>query len=129
LARRWGQVSEFGAMVDPLIDSVSRLVVYWALSRAEVALPIVPLVMAIRDVVVANCRIVWVRHGESVSARLSGKMKAIVQAIGAFLLTMMPVLDLSEMVVTLTSWTVVLVTTISGIDYCMQTARLVRKTR
>ena len=115
-------------MIDPLIDSVSRLVVYWALAMAGCTLAVVPLIMAIRDVVVANCRIVWVKHGESVSARLSGKLKAVVQAGGALLLTTTPVLAFSEATVSLASWTVAAVTAISGIDYCLQTAKLMRKT-
>src|SRR5690606_15897420 len=66
LARRLGVVSETGAMLDPYSDSVSRLIVYWSLAQRDLTLSFVPLVMAVRDVTVAYCRITWVRQGKSV---------------------------------------------------------------
>ncbi|MFH0965030.1 MAG: CDP-alcohol phosphatidyltransferase family protein, partial [Planctomycetota bacterium] len=62
LDRRWRVVSETGAMLDPYADSVSRLIVFWTLARRGLALPAVPLVMALRDVTVAYCRIALVRR-------------------------------------------------------------------
>jgi len=135
LARRLGLVSEFGAMLDPWADSVSRLIVYWGLACSGLALALVPLVMALRDVTVSYCRITWTRKGRSVGARISGKIKAIVQAVAAFGLMLGPLAGdmlgplagdmlgplagetASFWVKVALSWLVIAVTVYSGVDY------------
>ena len=118
LARRLGVVSRWGQVFDPFADSVSRLIVYWALAQAGLALAVVPLVMAIRDVTVAYSRLVASDHGGQVAARLSGKIKAWVQGLGALSLTAAPLLpwagDSAPLAV---SWIVLLVTAGSAVEY------------
>lgn len=84
LARKWGVGSEWGAMLDPYSDSVARLIVYFGLGQAGLVHPALVLVMAFRDVTVAYCRILLTQNGRSVGAMLSGKIKAVVQAVGAY---------------------------------------------
>jgi len=86
LARRYDAVSDFGKAFDPYCDSVSRLMVYWALAVAGRCPAWVPLVMAVRDVTVSYARIMMTRRGCDVSARFSGKFKAVVQGACAFVL-------------------------------------------
>lgn len=85
LARSLNVSSELGATLDPYSDSVSRLIIYWSLAQAGWVLQLVPLVMAIRDVTVAYCRIIITKKGLSVAALKSGKIKAWVQAIGSMI--------------------------------------------
>lgn len=84
LARKWNVRSEWGAMLDPYSDSVSRLIVYFGLGQAGLIHPALVLVMAVRDVSVSYCRILLTQSGQSVAAMLSGKIKAVVQAVGAY---------------------------------------------
>lgn len=84
LARSWNVRSEWGAMLDPYSDSVSRLIVYFGLGQAGLVHPALILVMALRDVSVAYCRILLTQAGRSVAAMLSGKIKAVVQGVGAY---------------------------------------------
>lgn len=84
LARKWNVGSEWGAMLDPYSDSVARLIVYFGLGQAGLVHPALLLVMAFRDVTVAYCRILLTQSGRSVAAMLSGKIKAVVQAVGAY---------------------------------------------
>jgi CDP-diacylglycerol--glycerol-3-phosphate 3-phosphatidyltransferase len=86
LARVHNSVSPFGKMFDPYADSVSRLIVYWSLAIIGRCVPFVPLVMAVRDVTVAYCRMHILRRGMDISARGTGKLKALVQGVCAFLL-------------------------------------------
>ncbi len=118
LARRLGVASRWGQMFDPFADSVSRLIVYWALARAGLTLAVLPLVMALRDVTVAYSRLAAAEHGGSVSARLSGKIKAWVQGLGAMFLVTAPMWtgDVSPVVV---SWIVLLVTAASAVEYVL----------
>jgi len=90
-ARRHSLVSEYGAMLDPFADSVSRLIIYWSLSVQGFVILLVPLCMAIRDITVAYARILLAKKNRSVSAKTSGKIKAIVQAVGSFLALLGPI--------------------------------------
>jgi CDP-diacylglycerol--glycerol-3-phosphate 3-phosphatidyltransferase len=90
LARKTGAVTEWGAMLDPYADSISRITVYWALAYRGLAMALVPLIMACRDVTVAYCRILLMRSQKSVSARWSGKVKAQFQSVGSVLLLLGP---------------------------------------
>jgi CDP-diacylglycerol--glycerol-3-phosphate 3-phosphatidyltransferase len=85
IARRSGLASEWGATLDPFADSVSRLIVYWALATKGLVIFLVPFIMALRDITVAYSRIVLAQNNRTVSAKKSGKLKATVQAIGAYL--------------------------------------------
>ena len=119
VARRLGVASEWGAMCDPYADSVSRLIVYWAEAVSGLVIPLVPLVMALRDVSVAYCRIVLSRHGRTVSARLSGKIKAHVQVAGAVSALLGPLywVRTGKWTVHAISWIVIIVTAASVIQY------------
>ena len=77
IARRFGLVSEAGATLDPFADSVSRLIIYWALATQGLVLFLVPLIMALRDITVAYSRIVLAQNNRTVSAKKSGKLRPL----------------------------------------------------
>ncbi len=125
LARHLGVVSRWGQVFDPFADSVSRLIVYWALAQAGLTLAVLPLVMALRDVTVAYSRLVAADHGGSVSARLSGKIKAWVQGLGAMILTTAPLYPPWATVPppAEVSWIVLWVTAASAVEYVLAAFR------
>lgn len=129
LARVWSRASEWGAILDPYSDSLSRLIVFWSLARAELALGGVPLVMAIRDVTVAYARIILIRQRASVSARLSGKVKAVVQGAAGLLLLFGPLYWplVGSWPMTALSWLVALVTGLSAIEYVLAAVQSTRR--
>jgi CDP-diacylglycerol---glycerol-3-phosphate 3-phosphatidyltransferase len=142
LARRFNLVSELGATLDPYADSAARLIIYTALAFDNLALMAVPIVMAFRDITVAYTRILVSRTGKSASANYSGKIKAVVQAVGAFLLFLSPVfwpvqqqsffeaLLFTEIFkpipVQIISWIVITVTLLSMIEYVYRAIPVVR---
>jgi len=120
LARRTGVVTEWGATLDPYLDSISRITVYWALAYRGLAMAIVPLVMACRDVTVAYCRVILARSGRTVSARRSGKIKGQFQSVGAVLLLLRPLFSWAytrKWTMHTLSWIIVVVTLASVIEY------------
>ena len=128
LARYLGLVSEWGAMLDPFADSFSRLIIYWGLAAGGLVLWHVPLVMALRDVAVAYSRIVLTRHGASVKANWSGKIKAGVQSGGAMLAVWWPLYhdavgDWSYLFI---SWGVMIATAASVVEYVVTAVRVSR---
>jgi len=90
LARKNNLVSEFGKVMDPYADSISRLLVYFALAISNHVFLFVPIVMAMRDITVANARMTLIRNNVTPAARFSGKFKAVIQAVGAFSAILIP---------------------------------------
>ncbi len=81
-ARRFGTVSRLGGILDPLVDSLSRSAIYFAMALVGWITLAVPFVMIARDIVVAYTRIANASQGAATSARFSGKFKAIIQGGG-----------------------------------------------
>lgn len=119
IARRYGLVSESGATLDPFADSVSRLIIYWALAIQGLVIFLVPLIMALRDITVAYSRIVLAQNHQTVSAKKSGKFKATVQAIGAFAALLGPYYweYIGHWSFYALSWIIITVTFLSAIEY------------
>jgi CDP-diacylglycerol--glycerol-3-phosphate 3-phosphatidyltransferase len=119
IARKFDLVSEAGATLDPYADSVSRLIIYWALATQGLVLWYVPLIMALRDITVAYSRIVMAQNNRTVSAKKSGKLKATVQAIGAFLALLGPLYwaYIGRWSFYVLSWIIMTVTFLSAIEY------------
>jgi CDP-diacylglycerol--glycerol-3-phosphate 3-phosphatidyltransferase len=133
LARKLGQVSDFGKLLDPYADSVFRLSCYFAFaSHAHgkwVPLWMV-MVLFYRDLLVTVIRTFGVERRVFVHARASGKIKAITQGSVAFLILAVALLYGEQYVAyedgvrgyatslarTL-MWVVTAVTAWSGIDY------------
>jgi CDP-diacylglycerol--glycerol-3-phosphate 3-phosphatidyltransferase len=85
-ARSRNQVSDFGKLLDPMADSLSRQTIF--LSFMVCAEHIIPLWMFLiflyRDAVLSILRTMCAYHGTVLAARRAGKLKAVVQAVGAF---------------------------------------------
>ncbi len=129
IARRFGLASEYGATLDPFADSISRLVIYWALAMTNNVIFLVPLVMAVRDVTVAYSRIVLAQNNQTVSAKLSGKVKASVQAAGSFLALFGPLYwdTIGYWSFYALSWLIIIVTLLSAIEYVKDALTALRK--
>jgi len=89
-ARRRKEVTDFGKLLDPLADSVSRLTIFLCMavefavgSDNRIAMYLV-LFLLWRDSLVSTLRTVCAHRGVVVAARWSGKVKAVVQAVVIF---------------------------------------------
>jgi CDP-diacylglycerol--glycerol-3-phosphate 3-phosphatidyltransferase len=85
VARRFGQVTDLGRVLDPMADAVARVTVLLAFTLPPVCLPTwLVLPFLFRDSMTATLRILCAWRGVVLAARASGKIKAIVQAATAF---------------------------------------------
>lgn len=84
LARKYNQVTDLGKVLDPMADSIYRISVFLTFTLDPVKLPML-LIFAIlyRDSVVSTLRTLCALRGFALAARLSGKIKAVVQALAA----------------------------------------------
>ncbi len=79
-ARRRNEVSDFGKILDPLADSLSRLTIFITFLVAGIAPIWMVLVFLYRDSAISTIRIVCAYNKLVLAARTSGKIKAVVQA-------------------------------------------------
>lgn len=128
IARHFNLASEYGATLDPYADSISRLIVYSTLASKNLVLLLVPLTMALRDITVAYARILLAKKNRSVSARISGKIKAIVQAFGSFLAILGPYYwdRIGDWSFYALSWIIITVTFLSSIEYVRDALRAIK---
>ncbi|WP_291843201.1 CDP-diacylglycerol--glycerol-3-phosphate 3-phosphatidyltransferase [Maricaulis sp.] len=126
VARRFNQQSEFGAQFDPLADSLYRIGAFTALAAAGLIPVWTVIVFAWRDVLVSYARLMMQSKGRAVGARLSGKLKAIVQGIAIIALLSVPLLpaslidaDLATGLAQTCFWIAVAVTAWSCVDYLL----------
>jgi CDP-diacylglycerol---glycerol-3-phosphate 3-phosphatidyltransferase len=86
IARARNQVTDFGKLFDPAADSLSRQTIF--LSFMVCQDHIIPLWMFLiflyRDAFLSVLRMWCAYHGKVLAARRAGKLKAVVQAVGAF---------------------------------------------
>jgi CDP-diacylglycerol--glycerol-3-phosphate 3-phosphatidyltransferase len=93
LARKYNQVTDLGKILDPMADSIYRTSVFLTFTLDPIKLPMLLIfVFLYRDSVVSTLRTICALKGFALAARRSGKIKAVIQAIAAFmvLLLMIP---------------------------------------
>ncbi len=93
LARKYNQVTDLGKILDPMADSIYRISVFLTFTKEPINLPLGFIFIFIyRDSVVSTLRTICALKGYALAARMSGKIKAILQALAAFaiILLMIP---------------------------------------
>jgi len=87
LARKYNQVTDLGKVLDPMADSIARISVFLTFTQEPVQLPLALIfVFLYRDSVVSTLRTICALKGFALAARPSGKLKAVIQAIAAFII-------------------------------------------
>lgn len=81
VARKTGQISDTGKLLDPFADSLSRLTYFLCFTIAGIMEVWVFLIILYRDLGVSFIRLLMSRRGIAMQARITGKVKAWVYAI------------------------------------------------
>lgn len=90
LARRYNKVTDLGKLLDPMADSIFRLSVFLAFTQGVIQLPLLLVcIFFYRDIVISTLRALCGLRGFALAARLSGKIKAVVQAVIIFFILVM----------------------------------------
>ena len=132
MARRTGSVSMAGKILDPMADSLYRIGVFVALvSNGWMPLWML-VIMIVRDVGISELRLMAQRKGLTVGARVSGKIKAIVQGLAQFAVVFCYAITAGQIdgyvfaFVHALLWLATLVTLWSLIDYTLGVFRALR---
>ena len=81
VARRYGQVSALGKILDPMADSLYRISVFMAFVANQWMPVWMFLIMVWREIAMSYLRIVAEQRIGTMAARQSGKLKAVVQGV------------------------------------------------
>lgn len=85
LARRKNMVTDLGKLLDPMADSIFRLSALLAFTQGVVQVPLgLVALFFYRDTIISTLRTVCALKGVALAARMSGKIKAVVQAAIVF---------------------------------------------
>jgi len=88
LARKYNQVTDLGKILDPMADSICRISVFLTFTQPPVNAPLVLVFLFLyRDSVISTLRTICALRGFALAARTSGKIKAILQGVSAFVIT------------------------------------------
>ena len=133
LARRYGQVTQLGRILDPLADKIviCGSFIYLA-SRSESGIAAwMAVVVVARELVVTVIRSFLEQSGKDFSANMAGKLKMVFQCAAVVASLWMlnvtsdgPVSSQLSSVVSALAWLAVLSTVYSGIIYVFAAARL-----
>ena len=138
-ARRWGQVTQLGRILDPFVDKIIVCGSFLFLVRHPESgvCGWTAFVVFAREMLVTQIRSTLEARGVDFSAAWIGKMKMALQcvAVTVCLLSLSPefvaALPVSETaafaVRDLIVWAMVALTVWSGIDYCIRAARLLSR--
>lgn len=83
-ARKRNQTSSVGMLLDPLADTITRFCMFLGLLKTGLLPLWMAVVLFVRDISVAYLRSFAACEGIVISARWSGKVKAVIQAIALF---------------------------------------------
>ena len=89
-ARKWNQVTELGKVLDPMADSIARISVFLTFTQGIIQLPLLLVfIFFYRDSIVSTLRTICALKGIALAARVTGKIKAIVQAAASFMICLL----------------------------------------
>ena len=124
IARRTGQVTEFGKLADPIADKALTGMALIALSILHLLPWWVTVVILVRELAVTLLRVWVIRHGVIAASR-GGKMKTVAQSLAIFLY----LLPVSGLLASARWWVMaaaVVLTVATGIDYVYRALALRR---
>ncbi len=92
VARRTDQVSDVGKLLDPLCDSVFHMTIWMTFLSIGWAPLWAVVLFFTRDAIISTIRSCLVKHGITLAARWSGKIKAVFQGGSLIILVILHIL-------------------------------------
>jgi CDP-diacylglycerol--glycerol-3-phosphate 3-phosphatidyltransferase len=127
LARRWGLVTDFGKIADPIADKALTGAALVGLSVLGELAWWITITIAVREVAVTALRFWVLRHGVIPASR-GGKIKTALQTL-ALGLAIMPLPAVLAPATAVLMVAAVVVTVVTGVDYLVRALRLRARAR
>ena len=137
LARKYNLITNFGKIADPIADKSLMAAALIGLAAIAEIPWWVPIIILVRELGITVLRFFMIRIAVMPASR-GGKIKTVLQtvAIGLFLL-LRPVAQIipegATFALLILAWLImvaaIVVTVVTGIDYCLQAAKLAKESR
>lgn len=102
-ARKRNEVTDLGKILDPMADSMLSLTVLFTFTIGPVSLPIfLVFVFLYREFAISALRILCALKGYALAARLSGKIKTVLQSFVFFFIVLLMIMHSFNLVTTST---------------------------
>ncbi len=89
IARKKGEVTDLGKILDPISDSITHITIFFTFTKGVVGIPMLwVLVFLYRDFLISALRTVCALKGYALSARKSGKLKAVLQGGACYVIVL-----------------------------------------
>ena len=122
IARRRGQVTDFGKFTDPLADKILvASAMLWFVEKGEIPAWSALLVI-IREFIVTALRLIAIRNGRVIAAALSGKIKTIVTMVCLSIMF----LQLEQWMIYVCIGAISVTTLVSGVEYFIRNKDVLR---
>jgi CDP-diacylglycerol--glycerol-3-phosphate 3-phosphatidyltransferase len=90
IARKKGQVTDLGKILDPMADTISHMIVLMTFTQGWVGVPILLVIVFLyREFIIHSLRTVCALNGYALAARKTGKIKSFFQAGVNFVIVLM----------------------------------------
>jgi CDP-diacylglycerol--glycerol-3-phosphate 3-phosphatidyltransferase len=90
IARRRNQVTDLGKVLDPMADSMMHISLFLAFTQGPTQLPLMlVLIFFYRDFFITTLRTLCALRGVALAARVSGKIKTVIQACTVLLIVLL----------------------------------------
>lgn len=130
IARKYNQITAFGKFADPLADKMLIVGAMLALMKYNLVSVWAIFIVLCREFIVAGIRLAAVTEGEVIAASMWGKLKTVSQMIAVIiamlLLTFHILPSYSKIITDVCIWISVILTVISGGDYYIKNAHLLK---
>ena len=89
-ARKKNQITDAGKILDPMADSITRILVFFTFTQGWVGIPLLLVfVFLYREFLISSLRTLCALKGFALAARKSGKLKAVLQASVNFFIVLL----------------------------------------
>ena len=116
LARKNGEVTNFGKIMDPLADKMLVTAALLCLTAEGAASPWISVIILAREFIVSGIRISAASEGNVIAASQWGKLKTVWQMISIVLALVFG----AHLWIELCLWLAAVLTVISGVDYLVK---------
>ncbi|MBQ3226022.1 MAG: CDP-diacylglycerol--glycerol-3-phosphate 3-phosphatidyltransferase [Clostridia bacterium] len=120
LARKTGQITDFGKIMDPLADKLLVTAALVCLLQQGIVSSWVVVIILAREFIISGIRIVAAADGNVIAASWWGKWKTVSQFIAVSVALFF---DEANAAVDIIVWFTAILTLISGVDYIAKNAK------
>lgn len=124
IARRRGQITTLGQLLDPIADKLLVTAAFVSLVQVQIAPAWMVVVVLGRELAVDGLRMIASAEGITIPASPLGKFKMVSQVVAISLLILGPKLDDYYWLGNTALWIVIVLALGSGVDYFLKFSRL-----